>query len=100
MQVAALEQFLRSLASALEAAGSARGADIAQACKALEPFRAIGVLEFATFLAKAREYQMYGTVRAPGPEELKGEHLLKVIAKLSTAQSEADLAERQQDVVA
>ena len=92
MQVATLQLFLRSLVPALaagEAHTSARLLDAA--CTTLEPFRTLGLAEFAAFLTRAEEYQRTGTVRVP---DLEVESLLAALARLNGP----DVAAGQQDV--
>ncbi|HKB03311.1 MAG TPA: hypothetical protein VKD90_13890 [Gemmataceae bacterium] len=100
MQVAVLQQFLRSLVPALEA-GEARPAArrLDEACRTLDPFRGLGLDEFAAFLARADEYQRAGTVRAPSPADLKVERLSAALSRLDRgAGSEAELAAAQVEV--
>jgi hypothetical protein len=105
MQVAALQLFLRSLQPALEAAGDGRAAarTIDEACRALEPFRSLGLAEFAVFLRRADEYQQSGAVRVPRAGDIRAEELLAAIAKLGEAvgrerPSAPDLAAAQANV--
>jgi hypothetical protein len=103
MQVAALQQFLRSLVPALEAAGDGRVAarSLDEAVRALDPFRALALPEFAAFLARAEEYRRAGAVRAPGPAELRAEGLTAALTRLGAARdtgSEADLSAAQADL--
>ena len=86
MQVAALLQFLRSLAPALEAAGSGQAArDLEEACAGLEPFRGLGVAAFTTFLSRADEYRRTGSVKVPGSADAAAEKLLAAISRLTAA---------------
>jgi hypothetical protein len=87
MQVAALQQFLRSLVPALEAAGDGKAAArwLDEAARGLDPFRSLGVAEFAAFLARADEYQRTGSVRVPGPADLRAESLSAALARLAAA---------------
>ena len=98
MQVAALQLYLRSLVPALEAAearSTARWLD--EAARALDPFRPLGLPEFAAFLARAEEYQRTGAVRVPGAADQRAEALLAAVARLNTADGR-DLAAAQADV--
>jgi hypothetical protein len=102
MQVAALQQFLRSLVPALEAAGDGKAAArwLDEAARGLDPFRALGVAEFAAFLARADEYQRTGSVRVPGPADLKAEGLSAALARFAAARDRppAELAAAQADM--
>src|SRR5947209_901249 len=97
MQVAALQLYLRSLVPALEA-GEARSAArwVDEACRALEPFRPLGLSEFAAFLVRADEFQRTGTVRVPGPADLRAEALLAAAQRLASggdpAAAQAEIA--------
>ena len=85
MQVAALQLFLRSLVPALEAAGEARPAAqwMEEACRALDPFRPLGLAEFTAFLARAEEYERTGTVRVPSAADVRAEELLAAAGRLA-----------------
>ncbi|MBO0697063.1 MAG: hypothetical protein J2P46_01595, partial [Zavarzinella sp.] len=86
---------------ALEAAGDGRSAarSLDEACRALDPFRSLGLPEFAAFLARADEYQRAGTVRVPGPADLKVERLSAALSRLDRgAATEGDLAAAHADV--
>jgi hypothetical protein len=87
VQVAALQLFLRSLVPALEAAGEARSAArwMDEACRALDPFRPLGLAEFTAFLARAEEYDRTGAVRVPGAADLRAEGLLAATGRLAGA---------------
>jgi hypothetical protein len=87
MQVAALQLFLRSLVPALEAAGESRSAArwLDEACRVLEPFRAIGLAEFAAFLGKAAEFERTGSVQVPASADLKADALLAAVRRLTNA---------------
>jgi hypothetical protein len=104
MQVAALQQFLRSLVPALEAAGDGRAAGVAEeAARALDPFRSLALAEFAVFLSRAEEYRRTGAVRAPGAADIRAEGLLTAVARLTAATAgdrptAADLAAAQAEV--
>jgi hypothetical protein len=103
MQVAALQQFLRSLVPALEAAGDGRGAArwLDEAVRALDPFQALPLPEFTAFLARADEYRRTGAVRVPGPADLRAEGLTAALTRLTAARdtgSEADLSAAQADL--
>jgi hypothetical protein len=97
MQVAALQLFLRSLVPALEA-GEARSAArwVDEACRALDPFRPLGLAEFTAFLVRAEEYDRTGVVRTPGAADLRAEGLLAATNQLTTA--DGDLATAQAEV--
>ncbi len=58
MKVAVLQQFLRSLAAPLQAAGASPKVttDLEQACNALEPFKEEDFGQFAAFLSRAEEF--------------------------------------------
>ncbi len=58
MKVAVLQQFLRSLAAPLQAAGASPKVtnDLEQACNALEPFKEEDFGQFAVFLSRAEEF--------------------------------------------
>lgn len=96
MQVAALQQFLRSLVPALEA-GDARSAArwVDEAASALAPFGPLGLAEFAAFLARADEYQRTGAVRVPGAGDRRAEEFLAALGRLTSA---ADPVAAQADV--
>jgi hypothetical protein len=104
MQVAALQLFLRSLLPALEAAGDGRAArSVDEACRALEPFRSLGLAEFAAFLERANNYRQTGAVRVPRAGDIRAEELLAAVAKLGEAvgrerPSAPDLAAAQANV--
>ncbi|HEX3147720.1 MAG TPA: hypothetical protein VHR66_06525 [Gemmataceae bacterium] len=97
MQVAALQLYLRSLAPALEAGDAVSAArSLSAAVQALEPFRALGVAEFAAFLHKADEYQRTGLVRVPGPGDVHATRLFDALTRLDSG----DAAAAQQEVAA
>lgn len=68
-----------------------------EACRALDPFRPLGLAEFAAFLARAEEYSRTGLVRVPGAGDLRAEELLAAAARLGSA-GDADLATAQAEV--
>ncbi len=53
--------------------------------RALEPFHALAVADFAAFLVRAKQYQASGSVRVPDAGEQQAEKLLKLVAQLSDA---------------
>ena len=83
---------------ALEAAGEARSAArwLDEACRALDPFRPLGLAEFTAFLARAEEYQRTGAVRVPGGADLRAEGLFAATRRLTTA--DGDVAAAQAEV--
>jgi len=87
---------------ALEAAGEGRAAarGLDEAARGLEPFRALGVSEFAAFLARADEYQRTGTVRVPGSADLRAQGVATALGRLATARDRpaAELTTAQADV--
>src|SRR5947209_6295049 len=64
MNVATLQQFLRSLVPALQAAdaGPRAAQDLGRACRGLEPFGSLDLDAFAGFLARCEEFQRTGAV--------------------------------------
>jgi hypothetical protein len=63
MNVGDLQQFLRSLSRPLSLSGAKKAADdLERACAGLEPFRGLGIAEFADFLARAETYARTGVV--------------------------------------
>lgn len=56
-----------------------------EACRALEPFRPLGLAEFTAFLARAEEYDRTGAVRVPGGADLRAEELLAATGRLAAA---------------
>jgi hypothetical protein len=63
MNVAELQQFLRGLAQPLSTGGAAKVAgELERVCIGLEPFRDLGLGQFADFLQKAESYQRDGTL--------------------------------------
>ena len=88
MQVAALQQFLRSLVPVLEAAGDGRAArSLSEATGALEPFRSLALPEFSAFLQRADEYQRTGTVRIPGAADLWTQGLATALDQVAAVRS-------------
>jgi hypothetical protein len=72
MNVATLQQFLRSLAPALQAAGSGPrvAQDLERACRGLEPFGTLDLDTFAGFLARCAEFQRSGSVAPSSGSDL------------------------------
>ena len=96
MQVAALQQFLRSLVPALEAGEArpaARGLD--EAAAALAPFAGLDLAGFAAFLVRADEYRRTGAVRVPTAADRRAESLIAAVARLDAG---GDLAAAQAEV--
>jgi len=88
MKVAVLQQFLRSLVPALEAAGDRKvSADLAEASNALDSFEALDIADFSAFLSRAQDYHTRGAVAVPGPGEPQAEGVLKLVVKLYEAMS-------------
>ena len=86
MKVAVLQQFLRSLVPALEAAGDRKvSVDLARTSCALDPFQALDIADFSAFLVRAQEYHARGAVAVPGPGEQQAESVLKLVVKLNEA---------------
>ena len=76
MNVAALQQFLRSLAGPMQAAGASQKVlqELEEAGQALEPFKDFDFARFAAFLRQAEEYHRTGVlpIRARGSRAPKG----------------------------
>ena len=56
-----------------------------EACRALDPFRPLGLAEFTAFLARAEEYDRTGAVRGPGAADLRAEELRAATGRLAAA---------------
>ena len=67
MNVAALQQFLRSLAQPMQSAGASQKvvAELEEAGQALEPFKDLDFAQFALFLRQADEYRRTGVLPTP-----------------------------------
>ena len=67
MNVAALQQFLRSLTGPMQAAGASQKVvnELQEAERALEPFRELDFAQFAAFLRQADEYRRTGVLPIP-----------------------------------
>ena len=86
MKVGVLQQFLRSLVPALEAAGDGKTAgEVRNSLAALDPFEPLDVSEFGAFLVRANEYRADGAVTIPGPGEQQVESLAKLLTRLNQA---------------
>jgi hypothetical protein len=96
MKVGVLQQFLRSLIPALEAANSRTANDVDGAIKALEPFQALDVTSFAAFLALAQAYQEKGTIAVPSEGQRQVERLAIALERLNSATG--DIGSLQQNV--
>jgi hypothetical protein len=74
MNVSTLQQFLRSLVPALQAAdGGLRIAhDLEGVCTGLEPFRSLGLEVFADFLTRCQQFQQSGAVSPASDFDLSG----------------------------
>ena len=76
MNVAALQQFLRSLVGPMQAAGASQKVvhELEEAGSALEPFKDFDFARFAAFLRQAEEYQRTGvlSIRGARPGAGKG----------------------------
>jgi hypothetical protein len=72
MNVATLQQFLRSLEPALRTteAGARIAQDLERACTALEPFHGLDLASFAGFLERCDEYRRTGAVSPPSEFDL------------------------------
>lgn len=68
MNIKDVQEFLRSLSRPLSTAGAKKAAeDLERMCAGLEPFRDLGVTQFADFLARAEQYARTGVVPSAGP---------------------------------
>lgn len=85
MKVGVLQQFLRSLIPALEAANARTAGDVNGTIVALEPFQTLDVTSFATFLAVAKAYQEQGVVKAPSAAQQQVEAAANAIDELNNA---------------
>jgi hypothetical protein len=110
MNVATLQQFLRSLVPALQAtdAGARVGQDLERACRALEPFHALDLIAFAGFLERCEEYRQSGNVTPPseldlGPVQQSLRRFGQVRNRLGSAGDgtavKEDLVEVQEDLI-
>jgi hypothetical protein len=74
MNVSSLQQFLHSLATALETtqAGQQSAREVKKVCAGLEPFRALEFDAFAGFLARCDDYQRNGAVAPAAAFDLNG----------------------------
>jgi len=98
MNVAELQQFIRSLVPPLSAGGAPRKIteDLERICTGLEPYRDRPIAEFADFLVRAEEYHRTGIV--PGKKRASPRPQPVDQAKvLSAAQSIKSLCERSLD---
>ncbi len=77
MNVAALQQFLRSLVGPMQAAGASQKVvhELEEAGSALEPFRDFDFGRFAAFLRQAEEYQRTGVLSIRGGRSGAGKGL-------------------------
>jgi hypothetical protein len=67
MQVADLQQFVRSLGTTLQSAGAKSAAgDLEKAAAGLEPFKDMGIAQFGDFLAQAETYARTGVLPTTG----------------------------------
>ena len=67
MQVADLQQFVRSLGTTLQSAGAKSAAgDLEKAAAGLEPFKDMAIAQFGDFLAQAETYARTGVLPTTG----------------------------------
>jgi len=98
MKVGVLQQFLRSLVPAIEAADGRMAGDLNGAITAFEPFRSLDVNAFAAFLNRAKEYQDKGAVAVPTPGQQQIDEAAKALQRLNDASD--SIPDYQQSVAA
>ncbi len=93
MRVAELQQFLRSLVEPLNASGANKAilADLELACAGLEPFRGQSIKEFASFLARAEEFDRTGVLASAAKPTRTPRASTPKAPKMSTADALAAL---------
>ena len=107
MNVATLQQFLRSLAPALQMTdgGSRPAQDLERACGGLEPFRHLDLDAFTAFLARCEDYRHHGSVAVPSAFDASA--ILESLRRLqlqceglenSTENSKAELLDAQREL--
>jgi hypothetical protein len=107
MNVATLQQFLRSLIPALQSseAGPRLAQNLERASGALEPFSALDLDAFAGFLGRCEEYRRSGAVTAPSALDLNAveqpaRKLDRALERLGTSEGDlsAELVEAQREL--
>jgi len=107
MNVATVQQFLRSLIPAVQSSedGPRLAQDLERAWRALEPFSALDLDAFAGFLARCDEYRMSGAVSAPSALDLNAveqpaRKLDRALEQLGTSNGDdsSDLVDAQREV--
>jgi hypothetical protein len=107
MNVATLQQFLRSLIPAVQSSesGPRLAEDLERAARALEPFSALDLDAFTGFLVRCDEYRKSGAVAAPSALDLNAveqpaRKLDRAVERLGTSNddSSAELVEAQREL--